>query len=57
MMDRTKANLPKAQIGFLEFVIEPFFKDFCEMDEGFQEIIKHVARNKARWKELLQAKG
>jgi len=52
-----ESSVPKQQIGFLNFVIAPFFQPLAELLPEVQEAVDHMTENRAFWqkKETEQA--
>ncbi|KAJ3163390.1 High affinity cAMP-specific 3',5'-cyclic phosphodiesterase 7A [Geranomyces variabilis] len=51
-MDRTNTNVPKCQIGFIDFLVAPLFdawNTFHSSDEKTVKIIREIAKNRAKW--------
>jgi len=54
LCDRNAHNLPKSQLGFIQFVVMgafTSFSDFC----GVEQWVAQLRRNETRWKELAAA--
>ncbi|XP_071828467.1 cGMP-specific 3',5'-cyclic phosphodiesterase-like isoform X3 [Apostichopus japonicus] len=53
MMDRKKKDeLPKMQVGFIDAICMPVYKNFAEMNPGMRPLLDGVSRNRVEW-ELL----
>jgi len=50
--DREKLNRPNSQIGFLEFMIAPFFAAQIRLFHSLHEYGDHLGRNIASWEEM-----
>jgi len=50
--DREKLNKPNSQIGFIEFMIAPFFAAQIRLFPTLHELGDNLANNNARWEEL-----
>merc|ERR1719498_1995226 len=50
--DRDKLNRPNSQIGFLEFMIVPFFAAQIRLFHGLHEYGDHLASNIVNWEEM-----
>ncbi|KAJ3147440.1 High affinity cAMP-specific and IBMX-insensitive 3',5'-cyclic phosphodiesterase 8B [Geranomyces michiganensis] len=51
-MDRTNTNVPKCQIGFIDFLVAPLYdawNTFHSSDEKTVKIIREIAKNRAKW--------
>ncbi len=52
-MDRTRSNISKSQIGFIEFIAAPLYETWCAfLNKSDQEVpcLKQLAANKEHWK-------
>merc|ERR1719162_1386842 len=50
--DRDKLNRPNSQIGFLEFMIAPFFAAQIRLFHKMHEYGEHLSVNIGNWEEL-----
>ncbi|KAJ3048826.1 High affinity cAMP-specific 3',5'-cyclic phosphodiesterase 7A, partial [Rhizophlyctis rosea] len=56
MMDREKTDIPKCQIGFIDFIILPLFEAWSGfMLEDLDPLIANIQNNKAYWKAQAEA--
>merc|ERR1719473_422574 len=53
--DRDKLNQPNSQIGFLEFMIAPFFAAQIRLFNGLHEYGDHLSYNLGMWEEMWAA--
>merc|ERR1719291_975023 len=51
------SEIPKGQMGFIQFVIEPFYKRIAEIIPELQEALDTLEKTKAFWKEQEQRKA
>lgn len=50
LMDRGKANeLPRMQIGFMEFICIPLFEALAQLFPGLQPIVASARHNRTQW--------
>merc|ERR1740130_2118976 len=50
--DRDKLNRPNSQIGFIEFMIAPFFAAQIRIWPGTYEVGDNLVRNLSGWQEM-----
>merc|ERR1711870_8083 len=50
--DRDKLNKPNSQIGFIEFMIAPFFAAQIRLWLSMQELGENLGNNLQQWEEL-----
>jgi hypothetical protein len=51
-MDRTTTDIPKCQVGFIDYVVTPLYKawdTYLNEDDTF-EAMKNLAKNRDHWK-------
>jgi cAMP-specific phosphodiesterase 4 len=53
MMDRRKPNLPKAQVGFIDFVIKPLFTCFQKLVPEVSVCLDHLTKNREYYADLV----
>lgn len=56
-MDRSKANLPQSQVGFLDFLVIPMFTiwvKFLDLEDDTCPLMKQLLSNKQHWKSQLR---
>jgi hypothetical protein len=53
--DRHKLNKPNSQIGFIEFMIAPFFVSLIKLWPGLQELGDNLSANIQRWHVIWEA--
>eukprot|EP01135_Chromosphaera_perkinsii_P004850 Nk52_evm14s299 gene=Nk52_evmTU14s299 len=55
MMDRSKQNeLPKMQLGFIDFICLPVYKALAKFDRGLSGMHEGVVNNRQHWEKLSQ---
>lgn len=55
LCERNQFNVPQGQLGFLKFVIEPFWQPLSQLITEVQEAVDNLNENKKFWEEM-QAK-
>eukprot|EP01135_Chromosphaera_perkinsii_P007047 Nk52_evm26s675 gene=Nk52_evmTU26s675 len=56
MMDREKQNeLPKLQIGFIDFICRPLYKAMAAWNSNLKDLEDGVEENRRKWDELCKA--
>lgn len=55
--DREKVNRPNSQIGFLEFLIAPFFAAQIRLFHNLHEYGDHLAHNIVKWEDMWAEEG
>merc|ERR1712008_161377 len=57
LCDRDTVEIPTAQLGFINFVVKPFFSKWSDIftDIG-PEFLDHLEKNKAHWEAELREK-
>jgi len=53
--DRNKLNKPNSQIGFIEFMIAPFYFAQIKLFPGLGELGEELVRNLSKWEEMWSA--
>jgi cAMP-specific phosphodiesterase 4 len=53
--DRDKLNKPNSQLGFIEFMIAPFFVAQCKLWPSMHEYGTNIVANFSRWAEIWEA--
>ncbi|KAJ3019754.1 High affinity cAMP-specific and IBMX-insensitive 3',5'-cyclic phosphodiesterase 8B [Thoreauomyces humboldtii] len=51
-MDRNNTNVPKCQIGFIDFLVAPLFDAWMTFhggDEKTMKIVREIAKNRSKW--------
>ena len=54
LCDRTTSNVPKSQIGFINFVITPTFKVLTEAFPSLTYLVNNAKDNLAQWEKMLK---
>jgi len=52
MMDRCKPNIPRGQIGFIDYIVKPIFENFERLFVETNICVLHLHRNRANWAAL-----
>jgi cAMP-specific phosphodiesterase 4 len=52
LMDRVNPNVPKSQVGFIDFFIRPLFDTWVRFAPECDETLAHLAANRAHYDEL-----
>eukprot|EP01083_Nonionella_stella_P290511 988469_1 len=52
MMDRTKPNIPRGQVGFIDYIVKPLFVNWNKLFKITQICIQHLISNKQNWTDL-----
>jgi len=53
LCDREKENIPKSQMGFIDFLISPLTEQFLKLfPEVGREFSENLVRNRRKWMEL-----
>ncbi|KAJ8025923.1 cGMP-specific 3',5'-cyclic phosphodiesterase [Holothuria leucospilota] len=53
MMDRKKKDeLPKMQVGFIDAICMPVYKNFADMNPSLKPLLEGVSRNRVEWEKL-----
>lgn len=56
MMDRTKPNIPKSQVGFIDFIVTPLYRTFGKVfTVGTKEPLQNLQKNKEHWLGIIEA--
>jgi hypothetical protein len=50
-MDREKANIPKSQTGFIDYIAKPMYECLCKFDPKLQEFLDNINGNREYWAE------
>eukprot|EP01118_Nematostelium_gracile_P019482 TRINITY_DN9043_c0_g1_i2.p1 TRINITY_DN9043_c0_g1~~TRINITY_DN9043_c0_g1_i2.p1 ORF type:complete len:186 (+),score=54.04 TRINITY_DN9043_c0_g1_i2:115-672(+) len=50
LMDRVTGNVPKSQIGFINFMVMPLYEVWVEEFENFKECVQQLESNLEYWK-------
>ena len=53
MMDRTKPNVPRGQIGFIDYIIKPLFECWLTLFPETKICVKNLYNNRQHWEEQL----
>jgi len=56
-MDRNTSDLPKSQFGFINFLVLPLYKAWCEQFEDSNICLKTLQKNLDFWKQQAQMKN
>merc|ERR1719242_164651 len=52
MMDRTKPNIPRGQVGFIDYIVKPLFESWSKIFEITQVCLDNLVINKEKWTQL-----
>eukprot|EP00164_Ancoracysta_twista_P002811 GFYU01003740.1.p1 GENE.GFYU01003740.1~~GFYU01003740.1.p1 ORF type:complete len:283 (+),score=71.31 GFYU01003740.1:1149-1997(+) len=50
-MDRSKVTIPKAQIGFIDFIVDPLYRSWKIFCKEAQVCLDHLAVNRRHWED------
>ncbi|KAI8389494.1 hypothetical protein BD560DRAFT_320114 [Blakeslea trispora] len=51
-MDRNKANPSKINVGFIDFIVRPYFEALCQLFPKTEELIDRCDQNREEWVQL-----
>jgi hypothetical protein len=57
MMDRDRPNMPKAQEGFINYIVRPLFECLAQFDTEFKCLLDNVNANRDYWREEMVLDG
>ena len=52
MMDRRKPNIPRGQVGFIDYIVRPLFVNWNKLFAVTRVCIDNLGANRQRWNEL-----
>ena len=50
LCDRETTKIPKAQLGFISYIVKPFFNIYCDMVPEIQPLIDNLNSNCERYR-------
>lgn len=53
-MDRTKGNLAKLQLSFINYIVVPMFESFCKLLPKMKFAFDNIEANKKYWQQQEQ---
>ncbi|OBZ80213.1 putative 3',5'-cyclic phosphodiesterase pde-4, partial [Choanephora cucurbitarum] len=51
-MDRNKANPSKVNVGFIDFIVRPYFESLCQLFPKAEELVDRCDQNREEWVQL-----
>ena len=56
LCDRKSTNIPKSQVGFMDFIVKPMFTAFCKFMPVFEEVcMPSLQKNRKYWSDKIPA--
>merc|ERR1712087_492526 len=52
MMDRRKPNIPRGQVGFIDYIVRPLFVNWAQLFAVSSVCLDNLSANRQRWNEL-----
>eukprot|EP01084_Bolivina_argentea_P313432 542788_1 len=49
MMDRSKPNIPRGQVGFIDYIVKPLYMNWCQLFDKTSVCIQHLMVNRENW--------